>query len=118
MRSQTACDRVSRALFRLADRQNIFYMIPVRGCVKFYLKPLPSPRHLANRVAQALIPPLRLINWSSGSEWHLYFIAYRNADHFDRVRLSTLAGSEVHKITAANGSPQVDVSAFCNRTAQ
>jgi hypothetical protein len=32
------------------------------------------------------MPPLRLMNWSSGSEWHLYASAYRSTrDHLDRV---------------------------------
>src|ERR1700730_16034298 len=51
------------------------------------------------------MPPLRLMNRSSGSSIGLPDIAYRNArDHLDRVRLSTLRGSEVQRITAANGS--------------
>jgi hypothetical protein len=62
-------------------------------------------RHFASRPAQALIPRFRLINRSSGSEWDLYFNAYRSTrDHFDRVRLSTLPGSEVQRMIAANGS--------------
>jgi hypothetical protein len=37
---------------------------------------------------------------ASGSEGDLYSIAYRiTRDHFDRVRLSTLAESAVQKIT-------------------
>jgi hypothetical protein len=42
---------------------------------------------------------------ASGSELGLYSAAYRNAcDHFERVRLSTFAGSEVLRMIAANGS--------------
>jgi hypothetical protein len=56
------------------------------------------------------------MNLSSGSEWDLISSAYRNTrDHFDRVRLSTLAGSEVQKITAANGSLHFDASAWCRQ---
>src|SRR6266566_8769209 len=69
-------------------------------------------RYFANRPAQVLIPPLRLIKRSSGSEWFLYFSAYRSTrDHLDRVRLSTLPGSEVQRMTAANGSLVVGESA-------
>jgi hypothetical protein len=51
------------------------------------------------------IPPLRLMNAVSGSERGLCPNAYRKTrDHFDRVRLSTLAGSEVQRMIAANGS--------------
>ena len=46
-----------------------------------------------NRLARALIPPLRRMNVASGSELDLYSIAYRSTrDHFDRVRLPTLLG--------------------------
>jgi hypothetical protein len=42
---------------------------------------------------------------ASGSELGLYCAAYRSTrDHFDLVRLSTLPGSEVQRIIAANGS--------------
>src|SRR5436190_22191717 len=62
-------------------------------------------RQRVNRDAQLLMPPLRLMNWSSGSEFKLYLSAYRSTrDHFDRVRLATLAGSAVQRMTAANGS--------------
>ena len=56
-----------------------------------------------NRLARALIPPLRRMNVASGSELDLYSIAYRSTrDHFDRVRLPTLLGSEVQRKIAAN----------------
>jgi hypothetical protein len=47
-----------------------------------------------NLAAQSLIPPLRLMNFFNRSECGLYLSAYRRArDHFDRVRLSTLAST-------------------------
>jgi hypothetical protein len=113
--------RVSRSLFRLAGCQNIFYMIQICGweCVKSFLERLPSPRHRVNRDANSLTPPSPLMNLSSGSEWALICSAYRNTrDHLDRVRLSTLAGSEVQRITAANGSSRSDGSMLCKRKAQ
>src|ERR1700730_4318745 len=77
------------------------------------------PRRCArNRSAHRLIPPLRFMNLSSGSSIGLRDIAYRNArDHLDRMRLSTLAGSEVQRITAANGSMWSDTQMFRNRSA-
>src|SRR5437016_2862092 len=76
-------------------------------------------RYFANRPAQVLIPPLRLIKRSSGSEWFLYFSAYRSTrDHFDLVRLSTFSRSAVHRITAANGSSVVGKSRRCSCSAQ
>jgi hypothetical protein len=48
-------------------------------------------RHFANRPAQALIPRFRLINRTSGSEWDLYFSAYR------RRLCLFLPGSEVQR---------------------
>src|SRR5438094_3666603 len=75
-------------------------------------------RYFANRPAQVLIPPLRLIKRSSGSEWFLYFSAYRSTrDHLDRVRLSTLPGSEVQRMTAANGSSVLGKSRCCSCSA-
>src|ERR1700681_1972215 len=64
------------------------------------------PRWCArNRSAHRLIPPLRLINCTSDSDGVFCTRAYRRArDHLDRVRLSTLAGSAVQRITTANGS--------------
>ena len=42
------------------------------------------------------------------SELGLYYAAYRiTRDHLDRVRLSTLPGSEVQQMIAANGSSLV-----------
>src|SRR5260370_21388516 len=58
-----------------------------------------------NRAAHSLIPPFRLINRKSGSDAIFCTSAHRTAlDHFDRVRLSTLAGSAVQRMIAANGS--------------
>jgi hypothetical protein len=57
------------------------------------------------RAAQALMPPLRLMNWPKTSESDLYAAAYRiSRDHLLRVLLSALAGSAVHRMMAANGS--------------
>ena len=62
----------------------------------------PRRRHRENRAAQALIPPFRLMNCSSGSESGLYTAAYRmTRDHLLRVRLSALAGSAVHRMIEA-----------------
>jgi site-specific DNA recombinase len=57
------------------------------------------------------MPPLRWMNRSRGSESGLYAAAYRIIrDHLLRVRLSALAGSAVHRITAAKGSLQAEPS--------
>src|SRR5438034_4034519 len=75
-------------------------------------------RYFANRPAQALIPLLRLIKRSSGSEWFLYFSAYRSVrDHLERVLLSTLFRSAVARMMAANGSSWLDGQIFCSRSA-
>src|ERR1700730_17602167 len=75
-------------------------------------------RQRVNRDAQLLMPPLRLMNASSGPGGDLYAKAYRRRrDHFDRVRLSTLAGSAVQRIIAANGSSSSHGHILCNRTA-
>src|ERR1700732_4942392 len=75
-------------------------------------------RQRVNRDAQLLMPPFRLMNWSSGSEWHLYASAYRSTrDHLDRVRLSTFAGSAVQRMIAANGSSPSNGHILCNRSA-
>ena len=80
--------------------------------------PPDDPRERVNRAAHSLMPPLRLMNLSSGLDSDLYSNAYRSTrDHFDRVRLWTLRGSEVQRMIAANGSLQVDASKFCNRRA-
>jgi hypothetical protein len=77
------------------------------------------PRHRANHAAQALIPPFRLTNWSRGSDSDLYAAAYRmSRDHLLRVRLSALAESAVHRMTAANGSSRSDTSSRCKRRAR
>jgi hypothetical protein len=61
------------------------------------------PRRLANRDAQLLMPRLRLMNASSGSGGDLYAKAYRRRrDHFDRVRLSTFAGSAAKPTLSIN----------------
>jgi hypothetical protein len=55
------------------------------------------------RAAQALIPPLRRMNRSKGSESSLYAAAYRiRRDHLLLVRLSAFAGSAVHRMIEAN----------------
>src|ERR1700730_9616288 len=76
------------------------------------------PRRLANRPAHLLILPLRLMNCLSRSECDLYLSAYRSMrDHLDRVRLSTLAGSAVQRMIAANGSSPSNGQILCNRSA-
>jgi len=51
------------------------------------------------------MPPFLRMNLSSGSEYGLYIAAYLMTRlHLLRVRLSALAGSAVHRMTAANGS--------------
>src|ERR1700736_4720685 len=78
---------------------------------------LPS-RCARNRAAHRLMPPLRLINCTSDSHGVFCSRAYRNArDHLDRARLSTLAGSAVHWMMAANGSMWSDTQIFRNRRA-
>jgi hypothetical protein len=53
------------------------------------------PRRRVNRAAHSLMPPLRLMNWSSGSAFGLYTATYRiTRDHLLRVLLSALAGSD------------------------
>src|SRR3984893_8557561 len=75
-------------------------------------------RQRVNRPAHLLILPLRLVNCSSRSECDLYLSAYRSMrDHLDRVRLSTLAGSAVQRMTAANGSSLSKGQILCNRSA-
>jgi hypothetical protein len=65
------------------------------------------------------MPPLRLMNWSRGSEFDLYTAAYRmTRDHLLRVRLSAFAGSAVHRMTVANGSSLSDTSNRCRRNAR
>jgi hypothetical protein len=64
------------------------------------------------------MPPFRRTNAVNGSELGLYSAAYRiKRDQLDRVRLSTLPGSEVHKITIANGSSLVGKSRCCSCSA-
>jgi hypothetical protein len=49
----------------------------------------------------------------------VYTAAYRmTLDHLLRVRLSALAGSAVHRITAANGSSRSETFNRCNRRAR
>jgi hypothetical protein len=68
------------------------------------------PSRFVKRPAQALMPPFRLMEWPSGSESGLYPAAHRRARLQSlRVRLSALAGSAVHRMTAANGSSRSDV---------
>src|SRR3984893_6960800 len=77
-----------------------------------------SCRCARNRSAHRLIPPFRLINCTSDSDGVFCTRAYRNArDHLDRARLSTLAGSAVHWMMAANGSMWSDTQMFRNRSA-
>jgi hypothetical protein len=60
------------------------------------------PRRRVNRAAHSLMPPLRLMNWSSGSAFGLYTATYRiTRDHLLRVLLSALAGSAVRQMTDA-----------------
>jgi hypothetical protein len=69
---------------------------------------VPRPRH-RDRAAHALMPPLRWMNWSSGSDSGLYPDAYRiTRDHLLRVRLSAFIGSAVRRMIAANGSSRSD----------
>ena len=78
----------------------------------------PRPRHRVNRSAHLLIPPLRRMKAATGSELGLYSAAYRSTrDHFNRVRLSTFAGSEVQRMMAANGSSWSNGRTFCNHRA-
>jgi hypothetical protein len=54
----------------------------------------PLPIHRENRAAQALIPPFRRMNSSSGKESGLYATVYLITRlHLLLVRLSALAGS-------------------------
>jgi hypothetical protein len=65
------------------------------------------------------MPPLRLTNWSGGSESGLYAAAYlMMRDHLLRVRLSALAGSAVHRMIEANGSSRSDTSNRYKRSAR
>jgi hypothetical protein len=83
------------------------------------LAEVPRPDHRENRAAQALMPPLRLMNCTRGSESSLCAAAYRRTrDHLLLVRLSALAGSAVHRMTAANGSFRSDTFSRCKRSAR
>jgi len=77
------------------------------------------PRHLVNRPAQALMPPLCRMNWFRGSESGLYAAAYRITRlHLLLVRLSALLGSAVHRMMAANGSSRSETFNRCKRSAR
>src|SRR5580700_11186941 len=76
------------------------------------------PSRRENRAAHALMPPLRWMNWARRSESGLYAVAYRRARlHLLLVRLSALAGSAVHRMTAPNGSSRSDTFSRCKRNA-
>jgi hypothetical protein len=71
-------------------------------CAESRLVGLIRAAYRENRAAHSLMPPLRLMNLSRGSESGLYMPAYRiTRDHLLRVRLSALAGSAVQRMTAA-----------------
>jgi hypothetical protein len=60
-------------------------------------------RRRLNRAAHSLIRFFRFMNLSSGSEGDLYVANPNARAHFERVRLSTFAGSAVQRMMAANG---------------
>jgi hypothetical protein len=65
------------------------------------------------------MPPMPWMYRSRGTESALYAAAYRiTRDHLLRVRLSALAGSAVHRMTAANGSSRSDTFNRCKRRAR
>jgi hypothetical protein len=65
------------------------------------------------------MPPFLRTNWSSGSASGLYAAGYLiTRDHLLRVRLSALAGSAVHRMTAANGPSCPDTSNRRKRSAR
>jgi hypothetical protein len=76
------------------------------------------PTRRENRSAQALMPPLPLMNWSSGSESGLYFTYRMSRDHLPLVRLSAFAGSAVQVMMAANGSSRSNTSNRCEHRAR
>jgi hypothetical protein len=64
------------------------------------------------------MPSLRRVNCSRGSKTGLWAATYlMRRDHLLRVRLSALAGSAVHRMTAANGSSRSETSNRRNRSA-
>src|SRR5580700_10967505 len=76
-------------------------------------------RRRVNREAHALMPPLRRMDWSTGSKSNLQAAAYRMTRlHLLLVRLPALAGSAVHRMTAANGFSRSDTANRCRRRAR
>jgi hypothetical protein len=78
-----------------------------------------ATQHREKRAAHSLIPPLRRMNRSKGSESRLYTAAYLiTRDHLLLVRLSAFSGSAVHRMTTANGSSRSNTSNRCKRRAR
>jgi len=87
--------------------------------VLFYFCRQLRPKCREKRAAHSLMPPLRLMNGSSGSESGLYAAAYRmTRDHLLLVRLSALARSAMHRMMAANGSSRSEISSLRKQTAR
>jgi hypothetical protein len=94
-----------------------FQAVRVRDARNFVARPRPS--HRLKRAVHSLMPPLRLTNWPSCSETSLHAAAYRITRlHLLRVRLSALAGSAVHRMTAANGPSRSEIANRCQRRAR
>jgi hypothetical protein len=118
MRSQTACDRVSRALFPIGRPSKHILHDSSSRLREILSEASPQPKASGKPCRTGVDTALPLDELVERLGMGL-FIAYRSTrDHFDLVRLSTFAGSAVQRMTAANGSSPSNGQILRNRSAQ